>query len=216
MSLHFPFHLLSCPSCLVSPLSSSHATHVRVVPAYTGTFWMYTRRRFWIHTRRAGGHRQFCLPKFAHVWLSRASDVHQKKTLGSFNRLRTTRCRVLQSFAFPDKAVQFQLSWGKQAAVLFRWSIALFSKHNERCERQYRHEPPPAFAVLRQGSPSFKSWHSLSYSNHFQDHGIFSYTCTYKNHIHIRIRLHISTLKNYRYMCHHESIVTDTTTFGME
>ena len=25
-------------------------THVRVVPAYTETFWMYTRRRFWIHT----------------------------------------------------------------------------------------------------------------------------------------------------------------------
>ena len=29
-------------------------------------------------TREAGGHRQFCLPKFAHVRLSRASEVHQR------------------------------------------------------------------------------------------------------------------------------------------
>ena len=29
-------------------------------------------------TRSAGGHRQFCSPKFAHVWLSRASQVHQR------------------------------------------------------------------------------------------------------------------------------------------
>ena len=35
-----------------------------------------------VHTG-AGGHRQFCLPKFAHVWLSRASEVHQK-TFQSF------------------------------------------------------------------------------------------------------------------------------------
>ena len=33
--------------------------HVRVVPVHTGTFRM--------DTRGAGGHRQFCLPKFAHV-----------------------------------------------------------------------------------------------------------------------------------------------------
>ena len=31
------------------------------------------------------------------------------------------------------------------------------------------------------GSPSFKSRHSLSYSNHFQDHGKYTYTCTYNN-----------------------------------
>ena len=59
--------------------------------------------------------------------------------------------------SFPGKDVQFQLSRGKQSARLFGWSIALFSKHNERCDRQYLHEPPPAFALLRQGSPSFKS-----------------------------------------------------------
>ena len=57
-------------------------------------------------------------------------------------------------------------------------SIALFSKHSERREHQHRHEPPPAFALLRHGSPSFKSRHSLSYSNHFQDQGIYTYSCT--------------------------------------
>ena len=31
-----------------------------------------------------GGHRQFCLPKFAHVGLPRASEVHKKKTFRSF------------------------------------------------------------------------------------------------------------------------------------
>ena len=35
-----------------------------------------------VHTG-AGGHRQFCLPKFAHVWSSRASEVPQK-TFQSF------------------------------------------------------------------------------------------------------------------------------------
>ena len=43
----------------------------------------YTRRRSEsTHGKRFesthGGHRQFCIPKFAHVWLSRASEVHQK------------------------------------------------------------------------------------------------------------------------------------------
>ena len=36
---------------------------------------------FWTDTRRAGGHRQCCLPKFAHVWSSRASEVHHKKPM---------------------------------------------------------------------------------------------------------------------------------------
>ena len=30
-----------------------------------------------VHTG-AGGHRQFCLPEFAHVWLSRVSEVHHR------------------------------------------------------------------------------------------------------------------------------------------
>ena len=67
------------------------------------------------HTRRAGGHRQFCLPKFAHVWLSRASEVHQRNfwifpIFMCENRLRRTCPQFLQSFASPDKAVQFQPS----------------------------------------------------------------------------------------------------------
>ena len=36
---------------------------------------------FWTDTRRAGGHRQCCLPKFGHVWSSRASEVHHKKPM---------------------------------------------------------------------------------------------------------------------------------------
>ena len=139
------------------------------------------------------------------------------------NRLSTTCHRFHQSFALPDKAVQFQLSWGKQAARLFGWSIALLSKHNERCKRQYRHEPPPAFALLRQGSPSFKSRHSLSYTNHFQDHGIYTFTCTYQKtyaytytnthsytftHIYIQTCLYIFEIYLH--------VVTDTTTFEME
>ena len=39
----------------------------------------YTRARLeWTHRGEGGGHRQFCLPKFAHKGLSRASEVHQK------------------------------------------------------------------------------------------------------------------------------------------
>ena len=149
-------------------------------------------------TRGAGGHRQLRFPKFAHARLSRASEVHQRNfwifpIFKCEKRLRTTCHRFLQSFAFPDKAVQFQLSRGKQAARLSGWSIALFSQHNERCERQYRNEPPPAFSLLRQGSPSFKSRHSLSYSNHFQDHGRYTYTCTYNcTYTNIYIYIHIN------------------------
>ena len=48
------------------------------------------------HTgRREGGHRQFCLPKFAHRGLSRA---HLKFE----NRSNTARSRFLQSFALPE------------------------------------------------------------------------------------------------------------------
>ena len=34
------------------PATRAHAfQHVRVLPAYTATFWIYTRRRFWVYTR---------------------------------------------------------------------------------------------------------------------------------------------------------------------
>ena len=57
---------------------------------------------------RRGGHRQFCLPKFAHVGWSRAPEVHQKKPLDVTHfqvekRSRTTPFRFFQSFALPDE-----------------------------------------------------------------------------------------------------------------
>ena len=60
-----------------------------------------------------GGHRQFCLPKFAHVGLSRGPQVRQKKPLDLTHlrfesRSRTTRSRFLESFALPDEAVELQ------------------------------------------------------------------------------------------------------------
>ena len=59
------------------------------------------------------GHRQFCLPKFAHKGSSHAPDIHRKnhRMLPMFkfeNRSRTTCPRFLQSFALPDEAVQLQ------------------------------------------------------------------------------------------------------------
>ena len=59
-----------CPPCVYSkrppcvdsktspcvPAPREHvSTHVRVVPAYTVTFWMHTRRRFWVDTRSFHG-----------------------------------------------------------------------------------------------------------------------------------------------------------------
>ena len=42
-------------------------------------FKTYTRARFeWTHGGEGEGHRQFCLPKFAHIGLSRDLEVHQK------------------------------------------------------------------------------------------------------------------------------------------
>ena len=74
------------------------------------------------------------------------------------------------------------------------------------------------FALLRQGSPSFKSRHSLYYSNHFQDHGIKTYFCTYKKNKNILVYVLVYPFKKYLYVyiCHHESIVTNATTFEME
>ena len=94
-------------------------THARV-PVHTGTFRTYTRGRFeCTHGGGRGegraGHRQFCLPKFAHVRLSLDPRGSPKKPLvlthsRSENRSRTTRSRVLQSFALPDEPVHFQQS----------------------------------------------------------------------------------------------------------
>ena len=92
--------------------------------------------------------------------------------------------------------------------------LVLFSKHNERCERQYRHEPPPAF-VHHLSSPDTLCLTQTTFKITEHIHILVHI----KIHIHLRIRSHISILKNiciYIYMCHHESIVKDTTTFDME
>ena len=74
----------------------------------------YTQGRF-ERTNGEGeeGHRQFCLPKFAHVGLSRAPEVQQRNPcmLPIFqfeNWSRTTRCRVHHLFASPEHTVQLQ------------------------------------------------------------------------------------------------------------
>ena len=64
--------------------------------------------------RREEGHRQFCLPRNTKS-SDLAPQVHRKKPLdlthSKFeNRSRTTRSRVLQSFALPDEPVHFQQS----------------------------------------------------------------------------------------------------------
>ena len=60
----------------------------------------YTRGRFdsthggrFVHAHGgARGHRLFCLPKFAHVWLSRDSEVHQRnQCIFTIFRLRISR-----------------------------------------------------------------------------------------------------------------------------
>ena len=72
-----PYVASKTPPCV-------HARHPRVCRhhahmCFNMCAWSrYTRGRFeWTHgvTR---GHSQFCLPKFAHVWLSRASQVHRR------------------------------------------------------------------------------------------------------------------------------------------
>ena len=100
------------------------------------------------------------------------------------NRSRTTCSRFLQSFAFPDEAVQLQLSmekrWRAPAVRLFCLSFAAKPKYNERCARHYRYSTrfSPNFALLRLRSTSFQVLTLLSYSNHFQDHGMYTYTNT--------------------------------------
>ena len=100
----------------------------------------------------AGGHRQFCLSKFAHERSSRASEVHRKNPsdLANFKfekRSRPTRSRFLQ-FPLPPALL------GETSKPL-DGSICLSPpnpKYNERFAR-----PSTIFAILKLSSPSFKS-----------------------------------------------------------
>ena len=107
--------------------AENHRESIQNVSVYASTTHMmkhmcvwcqYTRGRFeWTHGRQ-GGHRHFCLPKFAHTRLSLAPEVHQKKPVDPThflkfeNRSRTTCSGFLCSFALPNEAVKLQLSWG--------------------------------------------------------------------------------------------------------
>ena len=120
------------PQCVNSkrPRMYRHAHmcyHMRAWCPYTRWRFEFTRGDFLDgHTgrregrEREGCHRQFCSPKFAPGVITCFREVHRKKPLDLThfqfeNRSTTTFSRVLQSFALPDEAVQFQLSWGKQA-----------------------------------------------------------------------------------------------------
>ena len=83
------------------------------------------------------------------------------------------------------KLFVFSCPEGKQAARLFDSFSPPFSRHNERSERQYRHEPPPAFALLKPRSPSFNSLLKLlsMITEHRHRH-----RC---RHIHVQMHIHI-------------------------
>ena len=63
--------------------------------------------------------------------------------------------------------------------------FAPFSSHNERSERQYRHEHPQAFALLKPRSPSFKSILTFNVTKHiYKDID----TDIHKIHLHLLLR----------------------------
>ena len=62
----------------VSTCARGPGTHGDVLNVHTGTLRMNTQQE------GGGGHRQFCLPKFAHVGLSCAPEKFTKEALGSY------------------------------------------------------------------------------------------------------------------------------------
>ena len=80
---------------------------------------------------------------------------------------------------------------------MVRFVFRPFSRHNERSERQYRHEPPPAFALLKPRSPSFKSLlKPLSRSRNIEkdidiDIDINIYIIHKHKHVYIYIYIHL-------------------------
>ena len=89
------------PAC-VKTCGRGVGTHGDVLNLHTEVFSADTRGG-----RGREGHRQFCLPKFAHRGSSRAPEVHQRNAwefthLKFENRSNTARSRFLQSFALPE------------------------------------------------------------------------------------------------------------------
>ena len=117
--------------------------NVRVVSAFTGTFWMYTRRRFgWTH----GGEREVDGVVASSAYLNLPTECFTcprgspKKPLDLThfkfeNKSNTARPRFLQSFVLPQHTVELQLSQRKlrrESAV--RWfdlSFAYILKYKE-------------------------------------------------------------------------------------
>ena len=104
------------PPCM--PATRAHVfQHVRVVPVHTGTFCTYTRVVLNGHT---GGRKlsSVLLTKICPRMVITCCRGSPKNLLDLShfqvfeNRTRATRSRFLHSFAVPDQAVQFQLSWG--------------------------------------------------------------------------------------------------------
>ena len=114
-------HRLKTPPCVHSERLRVYQHHAHM--CFNMSAWCrYTRGRFEsTHGDVLNGHTEgkrsspVLLTRICRVWLSRASEVHQRNfwifPIFKFeNRLRTTCPRFLQSFALPDKAVQFQQS----------------------------------------------------------------------------------------------------------
>ena len=117
MSRRHVSFVLSCLSFSVSPCLSLSLSFFCVRAVWCGTLKnpVCTFRTQQRTTQHARCHRQFCLPKFAHVGCSLDHRGSPKKPLDLThvqleNRSRTTCSRFLQSFALPDKVVQLQLS----------------------------------------------------------------------------------------------------------
>ena len=99
------------------------------------------------HTEKGGNHRQFCLPKFAHIGLSRASKVHLRNSW----ILHILSLRIGREQHVPDSCnhslclIKLFNSTSTEGHCsgnqLLRWfglSFAPFSKKIERFARQYR------------------------------------------------------------------------------
>ena len=121
-TLKNPVCRFKTPRCVHSKTSPCmQAQHAHMLFSMWAWCW-HTRGRFeCTHGKRFesrhGGHRQFCLPRTAHVGLSLGAKFtesnHWMLPMFKFEkRSRTTCSRFLQSFALPDKTVKQQLLWG--------------------------------------------------------------------------------------------------------